>query len=62
MDRYEAAIVFSLMLLTAVACLGLGSYLGERRTGRVWQQATVEQGVAEYNSVTGEWQWKEVGQ
>ena len=38
-----------------------GQASGEDRAGEKWKQELVDRELAEYNTVTGEWQWKEKG-
>ena len=39
--------------------LCFGFFIGSYQNNDSWQKKLIEKGLAEYNSVNGEWQWKE---
>ena len=49
------------IIAIAFSCLGvlLGVGVGSNINNGIWERAAISKGFAEYNSVTGNWQWKE---
>ncbi len=60
MTEQDAKTARALVALIFLAIVGIGLHLGLRELAlQTLQQEAIEHGHAEYDSETGEWQWKD---
>lgn len=57
---HDHAVCFALGLLIGMLCCCWGMVGAYRSTKESFQKEAIEHNVAEYNSKTGEWQWKQL--
>lgn len=52
-------VIACIAIAVTLASACLGHEHGRKDAIKEFQQQAIERGVAEYNAMTGEWQWKE---
>lgn len=61
MEDFVGATTAGFLLGFIVACITVGVFATQIEKSE-WRRETINRGFAEYNNLTGEWQWKEQGQ
>ena len=58
-DWKELIAELIVLIIMVVMVFLVGGAIGARDTREDYQKQAIEKGFAEYDSVTGEWKWKE---